>query len=184
MKTLKKLFKIAACGFALIFALSFIAYLIDPQATEAKRAENTPATAASPALPEVKVTIGDVIPGMKFSADCLIQKQVDAETLEKMAAKVYTDNKADQYENVFVLWWLPHYTKGAGAWASTNRNGKDGKMVVKITRMQDMQKIYNNMGKLADGELEKLLKIVETAEPAELDKAIAEAVARSAKAKK
>lgn len=85
-------------------------------------------------LPDYTVTVDSEIPSMKLSLDCVIQKPVDKEVLKELAADVYKKYKGKKYKNVFIMWYLPNYKIGNGAWATTNY--MDGNFLVNIMALQ------------------------------------------------
>ena len=92
------------------------------------------------ALPEPEVHIASVIQGKKLSLDCILPGEIDAATLEKIAKKTYTSKAGSSFDNVFIMWYLPGEKIGAGAWATSNKHGKDAALETKILRLQQMQK--------------------------------------------
>lgn len=86
-------------------------------------------------LPGYDAKIAGKIPGMKLSIDCVIQQPVEEPVLKELAEKVYNENGGKDFKNVFIMWYLPHYKIGSGAWATTNFN--DGKMNMSVLKLQD-----------------------------------------------
>lgn len=74
-------------------------------------------------LPGYQEQVVDQMPGLKLSIDCILAEPVDEATLRALGEKVYKDNKGSNYKNVFIMWYLPHYKVGAGAWGITNFTG-------------------------------------------------------------
>lgn len=85
-------------------------------------------------LPDYTATVDSEIPGMKLSLDCVIQQPVEKEELKKLADEVYTKYKGKSYKNVFIMWYLPSYKIGNGAWATTNY--MDGNFIISIMALQ------------------------------------------------
>lgn len=92
------------------------------------------ATAAD--LPAYQVKVTSKMGTMKMAIDGFLQAPVDEATLKAVAEKAYRENGGPSFERVFIMWYLPHYKVGAGAWATTNVAG--GTMDVKILRLQDL----------------------------------------------
>ena len=75
-------------------------------------------------LPAYEAVVADEISGQKLSLDCVIAAPVDEATLQALAQKVYDDYQGDNYKNVFIMWYLPNYEIGVGAWGLSNfQNG-------------------------------------------------------------
>jgi len=85
-------------------------------------------------LPEFKLNQTSSIPGIKISFDCILQNPVSKPMLKRLYDKISQDYGADSYKRVFIMWYLPHYKIGAGAWATTN--SVDGKVEVRILKLQ------------------------------------------------
>ena len=92
------------------------------------------------ALPEPEVHIASVIQGKKLALDCILPGEIDAATLEKVAKKTYGKNAGSSFDNVFIMWYLPGEKIGAGAWATSNKHGRDNALETKIMRLQQLQK--------------------------------------------
>ena len=97
-------------------------------------AKDDPADATAP-LPKFDVKQQHTIPGIKISFDCFLEKPVSRTMLQRLYEKMRQDYGTDAYENVFIMWYLPHYKVGAGAWATTNC--QKGKADISIRAMQD-----------------------------------------------
>ena len=102
--------------------------------TGADSVVGTPEAAVAAELPSHTSKITANVKGMKLSIDCVLSEGVDAATLEALGKKVYEENNGASYENVFIMWYLPHYKIGAGAWGTTNF--QNGKINVRILRLQ------------------------------------------------
>lgn len=94
----------------------------------------TPALAQD--LPSYEAVITDQVPNNKLSLDCTITEPVDKDKLRALAEKVYADHNGKSYKNVFIMWYLPHYEKGAGAWGITNFTGGGSVPDVSIMALQ------------------------------------------------
>lgn len=93
---------------------------------EAPKAEAPKTEAPKPAaVPHYVAKIESDMPSIKLSLDCTIDAPVDTATLEKLARELFAKHKGKKYERVFMMWYLPHYKPGSGAWAVSNfENGK------------------------------------------------------------
>ena len=96
--------------------------------------KDDPADATAP-LPEFSVKQQHTIPGIKISFDCFLDKPVSRTMLMRLYEKMRQDYGTDAYENVFIMWYLPHYKVGSGAWGVTNC--QKGKVNISIRAMQD-----------------------------------------------
>ncbi|MDL2316485.1 hypothetical protein LJC59_05325 [Desulfovibrio sp. OttesenSCG-928-A18] len=85
-------------------------------------------------LPAYRVEIEDAIPGNKLSLECVLAEAVSLETLRALGERVYADYKGPAYKKVYIIWYIPGYRKGAGAWGVTHR--VDGKWEVGISALQ------------------------------------------------
>lgn len=75
---------------------------------------------AAEAVPAFDVQSVRKVPGMKLSLDCVLAEPVDEATLRALGQKAYDLHKGKSYKSVFIMWYLPKYTIGAGAWGITN----------------------------------------------------------------
>lgn len=83
--------------------------------------ETQKAEAPKPApVPHYVAKVESDMPGIKLSLDCTIDAPVDKAVLEKLAHEIFAKHKGKKYERVFVMWYLPHYKHGSGAWAVSN----------------------------------------------------------------
>lgn len=85
-------------------------------------------------LPKYQLSVVQDIKGQKLSLDCTLAEPVDEATLRALGEKAYAENNGKKYQNVFIMWYLPHYQKGAGAWGITNFSGKN--ITVRIMALQ------------------------------------------------
>ena len=87
----------------------------------APNAEAPKAEAPKPtAVPHYLAKVASDMPGIKLSLDCTIDAPVDEAALEKLARDLFAKHKGKTYERVFMMWYLPHYKPGSGAWAVSN----------------------------------------------------------------
>ena len=96
--------------------------------------KDDPTDAIAP-LPKFSVKQQHTIPGIKISFDCFLEKPVSHTMLARLYEKMRQDYNTDAYENVFIMWYLPHYKVGGGAWGVTNC--QNGKTNIRIIAMQD-----------------------------------------------
>ncbi len=85
-------------------------------------------------LPDFKLTQTHTIPGIKISFDCILSNPVSRPMLKRLYEKIAKDYNTASYKRVFIMWYLPHYKIGAGAWGTTN--SEDGKVEVRILKLQ------------------------------------------------
>lgn len=115
--------------------------------------------------PTVKAKVMQTIPGTKLSLDCILSAPVNMSTLKKMADEIYMKHDGPSYENVFIMWYLPSYKIGAGAWGTSKKQGKSAPVVSEIMRLQEMQRIMNEPNeKLRDKKLNQFIKEMEELE--------------------
>lgn len=86
------------------------------------------------AVPDYQARVAGVVPDTRLSIDCIIEQPVTREVLEQLAAEVYKTYNGQNFQNVFMMWYLPSYKIGSGAWATTNYNA--GKLTVSIPKLQ------------------------------------------------
>ena len=86
-------------------------------------------------LPKYTIKQDHTIPKIKISFECMLDKPVDESTLIKLFDDIAKKYHTADYQNCFIIWMLPHYKPGHGAWATTHRTGRDFK--VSILASQD-----------------------------------------------
>lgn len=105
----------------IVFIVMIVAYFLIPDQNETTSAPQEQIAAIE--LPAYRILHEEKLADIKLSLDMELAKPVDEATLRALGEKVYKDNKGSSYKNVFIMWYLPHYKVGAGAWGITNFTG-------------------------------------------------------------
>ena len=86
-------------------------------------------------VPSYNCKVANKINNMKLSLDCVISNKVEKNELIKLGNEVYNNNNGKNYKNVFIMWYLPYYKIGSGAWGTTNF--VNGNLECSILSLQD-----------------------------------------------
>ena len=110
--------------------------VVDEQATASTEQQVSEQIAKQEeSLPKYTIKQDHAIPNMKISFECMLDKPVDKATLTRLFDDIAKKYHTKDYQNCFVIWMLPHYKPGHGAWATTHRRG--GELEVSILASQD-----------------------------------------------